>query len=291
MLPDFGHTGSFFNEQPDAGTHLVNTYFDSGRVDVSRYQPQPFDFTPPSSHGAYATKVLATLLGLAVFTVLSLVVLAHRVRTRGRVGAKAAAVLRSVYPVVLGLGGWSFGALAVMTAMPGVRITSELMVVTAIAVPIGLGAYWAWVHRDWPTSTRRAGRAAVAAGALLGAWFGFHAAAVPLALLTATAAAVAGVTWRWSSSTCGAPSPPACPRPPRRWTCAVPSRPPRPRSACPDPASRRAQRTITMDTTRTPARAAPRVTPGCRRGGGRDPAVHPPPAPHLRHYAGRARRT
>lgn len=215
MLPDFGHTGSFFNEQPDAGTHLVNTYFDSGRVDVSRYQPQPFDFTPPSSHGAYATKVLATLLGLAVFTVLSLVVLAHRVRTRGRVGAKAAAVLRSVYPVVLGLGGWSFGALAVMTAMPGVRITSELMVVTAIAVPIGLGAYWAWVHRDWPTSTRRAGRAAVAAGALLGAWFGFHAAAVPLALLTATAAAVAGVNLAlvlldlWRAQSAGVPPPPA----------------------------------------------------------------------------------
>jgi pimeloyl-ACP methyl ester carboxylesterase len=192
VLPDFGHTNSFFYEQPDAGTHLVNTFFDSGAVDTSRYQPQPVDFTPPSSHGTYAKITLTALLALAALVVLSLTALARRVRTRGRVGPKAAAALRSLFPVVLGLGGWSLGTLIVLTAMPGLRMTSELVVVTSVAVPIGLGAYWAWVHRDWPASTTRVGRVVVAAGTLGGAWLGFHATAVPLALLTAIAGAVAG---------------------------------------------------------------------------------------------------
>jgi pimeloyl-ACP methyl ester carboxylesterase len=192
VLPDFGHTNSFFYEQPDAGTHLVNTFFDSGAVDTSRYQPQPVDFTPPSSHGTYAKITLTALLALAALVVLSLTALVRRVRTRGRVGPKAAAALRSVFPVVLGLGGWSLGTLIVLTAMPGLRITNAPVVVISVAVPIGLGIYWAWVHREWPASTRRAGGAAVGVGALGGAWLGFQAAAVPLALLAAIAGAIAG---------------------------------------------------------------------------------------------------
>jgi pimeloyl-ACP methyl ester carboxylesterase len=192
VLADFGHTESFFRQQPDAGTHLVNTFFDSGRVDLSRYQPQPVDFTPPTTYGAYARMVLAALLGLAALTVLSLVALAHRVRTRGHVGPSAAAAVRSVFLLVLGLGGWSLGALLVLTAMPGARITGELVVVTSVAVPIGLGAYVAWVQRGWSAPLRYAGSVAVAAGALGGAWLGFHAAAVPFALFTAIAGAGAG---------------------------------------------------------------------------------------------------
>ncbi|MFH5823141.1 alpha/beta hydrolase [Georgenia sp. AZ-5] len=192
VLPSFGHTTSFLNQQPEAGTQLVNTFFDSGAVDVSRYRPESIDFTPPSTHRQYARLVLTALLGLATIMVLSLVLVARRVRTRGRIGPVAAATFRSVLPVVLGLGGWSLGTLIVLSTVPGLLITDPLVVVPSVAVPIGLAIYFAWVHRGWPASTRRAGGAAVGAAALAGAWLGFHAATVPLALMTAIAGAVAG---------------------------------------------------------------------------------------------------
>jgi hypothetical protein len=192
VLPDFGHVGSFYYQQPEAGTRLVNTFFDSGAVDTSRYSSQPLDFTPPTTHGAYARIILTALLGLAAVTVLSLAALAIRLRTRGRVGPVAAATLRSVFPVVLGLGGWAVAALLVLTFLPGVRITNQLVVVASVAAPIWLGIHWSWVHRGWPTPTRRTGGAAAATGALAGAWFGLHATSVPLALLTTIAGAAAG---------------------------------------------------------------------------------------------------
>ena len=211
VLPGFGHTVSVFNQQPEAGTQLVNTFFESGAVDDSRYGPESVDFTPPSTHGLYARVVQAALLGLAAIMVLSLVVLARRVRTRGRVGRPAAAALRSLFPLVLGLGGWSLGALIVLWTMSGIPITDSLVVVPSVAVPIGLGIYFAWVHRDWPASTRRAGAAAVAAAVLAGAWLGFHAATIELALLTAITGAVAGgnlallVFDIWAARSAGAP--------------------------------------------------------------------------------------
>jgi phage tail tape-measure protein len=59
-------------------------------------------------------------------------------------------------------------------------------------VPIGLGVCYAWVRSAWPASTRRAGFAAAGAGALAGAWLGFSATPVPIALLTAVVGAIAG---------------------------------------------------------------------------------------------------
>ena len=49
VLPRFGHTLTFFSEQQEAGSHLVNTYFDTGRVDTSLYEPQEVDLTPEGS--------------------------------------------------------------------------------------------------------------------------------------------------------------------------------------------------------------------------------------------------
>jgi hypothetical protein len=114
------------------------------------------------------------------------------VRTRGWFGRKASATLRSVYPVVLGLGGWFLGALIVMTTMPGVPLLDELVTVLSVGVPVGLCVYWGWVHRDWPGQSRFVGLAAAAAGALVGAWLGFHAAANVFSVVTAIAGAVAG---------------------------------------------------------------------------------------------------
>jgi hypothetical protein len=55
---------------------------------------------------------------------------------------------------VLGLGGWFLGALIVLTTMPGVRIDNKLLIILSVGVPIGLGAYWAWVHRDWSARSK-----------------------------------------------------------------------------------------------------------------------------------------
>jgi hypothetical protein len=101
-------------------------------------------------------------------------------------------LLRSVYPLLLGLGGWCVGALIVLTTMPGVRIDNELLVIVSVGVPIGLGIYWAWVHLDWSVRSRRVGLAAAAAGALGGAWLGHHATDSLLGLLTAIAGALVG---------------------------------------------------------------------------------------------------
>jgi hypothetical protein len=132
------------------------------------------------------------ILALAALTVLSLLVMARRVRTRGRIGPKSGALLRSVYPLVLGLGGWFLGALIVLTTMPSVPLDQPLLAVLSVGVPVGLGLYWAWVHRDWSRKTKTTGFAVAAGGALAGAWLGFNAAEDLLALITATAGAAVG---------------------------------------------------------------------------------------------------
>jgi hypothetical protein len=132
------------------------------------------------------------MLALAALTVLSLLLMARRVRTRGRIGPKSGAVLRSVYPLVLGLGGWCLGALIVLTTMPGVRIDNQLLVILSVGVPISLGTYWTWVHRAFSARSKRVGIAAAATGAFSGAWLGIHATDGPLALLTAIVGALAG---------------------------------------------------------------------------------------------------
>jgi hypothetical protein len=192
VLSDFGHTTTFWTTQPTAGTRLITHFYDTGEVDDSQYVHEAIDFTPESRQTALAKIVVGAMAGLALLTVLSLMWMARRVRRRGRFGPIGGALLRSLFPVVLGLGGWFLGVLIVLTALPDVTISNRLLMVSAVGTPTGLGVYWAWVHRDWRTSTKGMGRAAVAAGTLGGAWLGSQAAAVPLALLTAIAGAVAG---------------------------------------------------------------------------------------------------
>src|SRR5215208_2528317 len=192
VLPGFGHQGTVFREQPEAGSRLINSFFDSGQVDDSLYVPANVDFTPSITFGAIAKITLGAMLALAALTVLSLLGMARRVRSQGPIGPKSAALLRSVYPLVLGLGGWCLGTLIVLATMPGVHIDNELLVVLSVGVPIGLGIYWAWVHRAFSARSKRVGLAAAAAGALAGAWLGFQATDGLLALLTAIVGALAG---------------------------------------------------------------------------------------------------
>ena len=192
VLPGIGHTGSFFAVQPEASSRLINTFFDTGNVDDSLYQPETVDFTPANSFGKIAKVFLGLALALSTLTVLSLLSMAWWVRKRGRFGTKASAVLRSVYPIILGLGGFLLGTLIVLTTMPSIPIDSDLVVALSIGLPVGLGIYLAWVHRDWTSQKKGLGVAAAVAGALVGAWLGFHATAGFIALVTAILGAVAG---------------------------------------------------------------------------------------------------
>jgi uncharacterized membrane protein YdfJ with MMPL/SSD domain/pimeloyl-ACP methyl ester carboxylesterase len=193
VLPGFGHTTSFWSEQPEAGTRLINAYLDRGTVDESLYKPQRVDFTPDVTLTALAKGIAGVMVGLALLVVLSLLWwMPRRVHKRGQFGRKASATLRSIYPIVLGLGGWFLGVLVVITTMPGTALDGELLGILSTATPIALGIYWAWVHREWSGSTKTAGLVAVFAGALLGGWLGFHAASDLLALLAAIAGATAG---------------------------------------------------------------------------------------------------
>ena len=192
VLEGFGHSTSFWMEQPEAGSRLINTFLDSGRVDDSLYERQPVDFTPELRQTALAKGIAGSMVGLAILTVLSLLLMARRVRRRGGFGRKAGALLRSLYPLVLGLGGWLLGVLVVLTTMPGVPLDDELLAVLSAGVPIGLGIYWAWVRGDWSATAKTAGFVAALAGALVGGWLGFNTTAGLLGLATTIVGATAG---------------------------------------------------------------------------------------------------
>jgi pimeloyl-ACP methyl ester carboxylesterase len=206
VLANIGHSDDFWTYQPEAGSRLINTFLDSGRVDSSRYTRTSVDFTPAFSHGAVAKIVLGVMLGLAALVVLTLLWMGLRVRRRGTFGRKASAMLRSLYPIVLGLGGWLLGVLIVITTMPRVPLDDELLAALSIGAPVGLGLYLAWVHRDWSARTKITGFAAAVAGALVGARLGFNATEGLFAVITTIVGAAAGgnlallaldIAWDW----------------------------------------------------------------------------------------------
>jgi hypothetical protein len=104
VLAELGHAPDFWTYQPEASSRLINTFLDSGRVDDSLYKHANVDFTPNVTQTALAKGIAATMVGLALLAVFSLPWMARRVRTRGGLGRKASATLRSLYPFVLGLG-------------------------------------------------------------------------------------------------------------------------------------------------------------------------------------------
>jgi hypothetical protein len=159
-------------------------------VDVSRYESQPVDFTPEVTQPALAKGIAGAMVGLAVVTVLSLLWMA--VRRKPHFGRKTSGLMRSVYPVVLGLGGWFLGVLLVLTTMPGTPLDDELLAAVSVGLPVGLGIHFAWMNRDWTAATKATGFAAAVAAGVVGAWLGFHAADDLLALVTAILGASVG---------------------------------------------------------------------------------------------------
>jgi len=192
VLTNLGHADDFWPYEPAAGTHLMNTYFDTGKVDTSLYTRNKVDLSPSSSQGAYAKDLLGAMMGFGLLVILSLLLMWRRAHKRGGFGRKASAMLRSVYLLVLGLGGWFIGLIIVLVALPTVPLDSELMAVLSIGTPIGLGTYWAWVNRDRPARATTIGIWVALTGALVGALLGFNATAGLMAVITTIVGAAAG---------------------------------------------------------------------------------------------------
>jgi pimeloyl-ACP methyl ester carboxylesterase len=191
ILEGLGHTGSFFAEQPEASNRLINAFFDSGQIDDSLYTSIVVDFTPEMTLTWLANAIASIMIGLALIMIASLVWMAYHVRTRASFGRPASAALRSVFLIVLGLGGWFLGALIVLTFLPTVPLYSQLTTVVSVGVPIGIGTYLAWVHRDMPSQTRTMGFVVAMGSALVGGWLGFNATDGFLALITTIVGAAA----------------------------------------------------------------------------------------------------
>lgn len=173
VLPGFGHTASFYAEQPEAGTQLINTFFDSGVVDDSAYTAQKVDFEPDTTFTSAAKLLVGIMAGVALLAIAGLALMARRVWRNDRFGSKTRPVLRSLTPLPFGLGGWFFGALLVLATLEGVPLTAAPLVTISVGVPIGVGIFLAWVDRRWSMETKTVGLAVATAGSVLGAWLGW----------------------------------------------------------------------------------------------------------------------
>lgn len=173
-LAELGHSTDFWAYQPEASGQLLSTFFDRGKVDASRYVTNKVNFDVGTATMSTIAKILVGILvGLALIAIALLGWMRRRVRRRGGFGPKAGIWMRVLTPVVLGLGGWFLAVLVMVIVWPAGFIGDLLVSVPPMGTAIGLGTYWAWVHRDWAPGTRRLGLAAALAGSLLGAWFGF----------------------------------------------------------------------------------------------------------------------
>jgi pimeloyl-ACP methyl ester carboxylesterase len=190
VLPGFGHSTSIWTEQQAAGTRLINTFLSTGRVDDSLYKPQPVDFTPEVTQAELGKGIAGGMVGLAALTVLSLLWMA--LRRKPHFGRKKSVLMRSLYPVVLGLGGWFAGVLLVITTMPGTPLDDPWLATISVGLPVGLGIYYAWLNRAWTARRKTIGIAVAVAAGLAGAWLGFGAGTDLLALVTSIVGATAG---------------------------------------------------------------------------------------------------
>jgi pimeloyl-ACP methyl ester carboxylesterase len=172
VLSDLGHAADFWAYEPDASTHLLTTFYDTGQVDTSRYTQHAITFKTVT-FSLIAKILLAVMLGLAVLAVASLLLVALRVRKRGAAGRKTSLLFRSAGAFLVGLGGWFLGALITLTCWNTVPLTSEPLAIAASGGPVALSLYLAWTHRGWSRAAKAGGLLTASAGALLGGWYGY----------------------------------------------------------------------------------------------------------------------
>jgi pimeloyl-ACP methyl ester carboxylesterase len=82
ILKDFGHTETFWNSQPKARVHLLNTFYSTGEVDASLYQHQLVNFDPGLGWPGLAKVLLGTVLAVIVSLVALVGFVVRRVRRR-----------------------------------------------------------------------------------------------------------------------------------------------------------------------------------------------------------------
>ena len=149
VLHNLGHTGDTWTYETAASSRLINTYFDTGRVDDSAYPQRRMSFDVTPGQPWLAKIVVASFAGLAAFSLLALALLPLRLRRRTSVGTKTGVVTRAVVAPLAGLGGWCLGLLAVLVLWPSMSVGSRPLAVLSIGVPVALLTYLGWVHRDW----------------------------------------------------------------------------------------------------------------------------------------------
>jgi hypothetical protein len=198
VLSNLGHSDDFWAHEPAAGTRLINNCLDTGQVDTSLYTRNNVDFSPSSSQGEFAKIILGVLLGFAALAVLSLLWMTVRLRKQASFGRKGSAVVRSLYAVLLGLGGWCLGVLVVLTTLPTVPMGDQVLAVISVGLPVALAVYCGWLKRDASPTIKLVGLGTVLSDAILGAWLGNHFPATPLpgavtGILAAVAAANLGL--------------------------------------------------------------------------------------------------
>ena len=192
VLANVGHSDTIWSYEPKASTRLLNKYLDTGRVDTSLYTPAKVDFTPNVTHTALGKGFAGSLYGLPLVVLLSLLLMWRRVHKRGRFSRPASVLLRSLYTLVLGLGGWFAGVTVALFAFPSVPLDDAGLAVLSIGIPVGLGVFLAWVNRDLQGRARTIGFVTSMGASLAGAWLGFHAGTGLLAVITTIVGAAAG---------------------------------------------------------------------------------------------------
>jgi pimeloyl-ACP methyl ester carboxylesterase len=174
ILSELGHVSDFWNFDKTAGTHLLTTFYATGKVDTSRYTRHRISFNTVT-FTALAKYLLALMLGLVVLAAAVLLWAALRVRRHGAAGRKTSIAMRSVLALPVGLGGWFAGALTVLTFWTTVPLGSEPLAVLAVGLPVALVLYLAWTRRAAGRTAKAAGLLAAAAGSLIGGWYGYTA--------------------------------------------------------------------------------------------------------------------
>ena len=195
VLPKLGHADDFWAYQPAASTRLIDTYLDSGRVDTSRYTTNQLDFTPSTTQERIAEIAVSVFLAFAALAVLSAPLVLPSAPPRREFGRKTSVAVRSLFPLLLGFGGWCLGALVALVALPTVPITDATLAVVSIATPVALAVYTGWFRSSAPRGV--AALVAIATAAL-GAWLGYQVPHAPgfgavTAIIAATLAANLGL--------------------------------------------------------------------------------------------------
>ncbi|MGW0324716.1 alpha/beta fold hydrolase [Nocardia sp. NPDC003183] len=170
VLPGLGHTHDFWEHQPEAGKHLLTTFFDTGYVDSTQFDRRPVAFDAvPLSMSTIAGLLVGVPTGGVVLGGLVLGLLARRRLRRGASNRRASQWIRALTMVPLGLAGWFLGVLVIWTLAPGWFIADPVVVVPGTGLLIGLGAHFA---RPAAKPGPRFTAAATVAGALVGALLG-----------------------------------------------------------------------------------------------------------------------